>query len=409
MAQGKLDSIADLQVAKPSVSELKERIVALIPELREQAVQVDHDRVISSEMVDKLRDAGYFRVLLPARFGGYEYNYSDLFDLTIEVGKGCGSTAWSCGIIAMHIGVMAGMPIEAQEELWGDGHVSLISGSYAPSAQAEIVDGGYRVSGTWGFASGVDHSDWHVIGARVPAGEPGNAPGMRFMLIPKGDYTIVDNWHTMGLRGTGSKDVVLDNVFVPMHRTIDVAEITAGDTAGARHHVSPHYRLPMLAYAGASMCAAAIGMVSSALEEFLDMARVRTTKGAVAGSGNRFADFPIVQSRIAEASGLLDAAHLLLLRDIGEMETNAAAGKPISADERIRNRRDQALATRLCVQAIEALNACTGGAGIALNNRTQRSWRDINAVSKHISMNWDAVSTLYGMNALGLEPRGAQY
>jgi alkylation response protein AidB-like acyl-CoA dehydrogenase len=392
--------------AIPEAAELTARAAAMRADLRARAQACEDARTVPDETMEALRAAGLFRILQPRRFGGYELDFATLIGVITEVSRGCGSTGWVYMIGAIHQWLAAQFPVEVQAEIWGRDSDTIVSGSYAPSATAKPVPGGYRVSGLWGFASGCDHAGWHVAGVIFPPAEGATKPSAGFVLLPRYDYTIEDNWQTVGLAGTGSKNIRIDDAFVPMHRVLPFELLSTGKAPGAAVHRSSVYRIPFLAAFPACLASTGIGMAEDAIDEFLDMARVRKTKGAVAGAGNAMAEFFQVQSRLAEATAAVDAARLLLLRDVGEVSGLAAAGEPVSIAMRIRNRRDHGFAARLAAQATEAVYSCCGGAGLFLSNRIQRAWRDANAVSKHVSLNWDAVSSMYGQHALGLEPRG---
>jgi alkylation response protein AidB-like acyl-CoA dehydrogenase len=383
-----------------------QRAEAMLPDLRARAAACEQARSVPAETIAALKQAGLFRILQPRRFGGFELDFGLLIRLVPAIARGCGSTGWVYMIAAIHQWLAAAFSIEAQEEMWGGETDTLVSGSYAPSATARPVPGGFRVTGQWSFASGCDHAGWHVAGVFFPPAAEGARPSAGFVLLPRKDYRIVDTWHTIGLSGTGSKDIAIDDAFVPVHRTVTFDALSTGTAPGTKAHANSLYRIPFLAAFPACLAATAVGIAEDALDEFLDMARARTTRGAVAGGGNAMAQFHTVQSRLAEATAAMDAARLLLARCIDEAAAAAAAGETVSVALRIRNRRDHAFATRLCAQAVEALHACTGGAGLFRAGRIQRAWRDSNAVSKHIALNWDAVSAMYGQHALGLEPKG---
>lgn len=390
----------------PDADALVARAAALRPLLRERASDTEQARMVLPEVMEKLRSEGLFRIIQPRRFGGYELDFPTLMRCVWEVSRGCGSTGWVYMIGAIHQWLIAEFPIEAQQEIWGNGPDVIISGSYAPSATAKPVPGGYRVSGQWGFASGCDHAGWHVAGVIFPPTEEGGKPSAGFVLLPRSDYRIVDNWHTVGLAGTGSKDIAIADAFVPMHRVLPFPLLSTGKAPGAAAHRNSLYRIPFLAAFPACLASTGIGMAEDAIDAFLDMATVRKTKGAVAGAGNAMAEFFQVQSRLAEATASVDAAKLLLMRDVNEVSALAESGETVSVAMRIRNRRDHAFAARLAAQAVEAVYSCCGGIGLHLSNRVQRTWRDTNAVAKHVSLNWDAVSSMYGQHALGLEPKG---
>ena len=230
--------------------------------------------------------------------------------------------------------------------------------------------------------------------------------GRGFLLLPRRDFRIDDNWHTVGLCGTGSKNIVIEEALVPEPRVVTFAALSSGAAPGTTVNPNPIYRIPLMAIIPMAIATPALGIAQDALDDFLEMARDRKTKGAVAGSGSKMAEFATLQSRVAEAAGLIDAARLLLLRDVDEVTAIAASGAAVDVDRRIRNRRDHALAVKFCVEAVNGLYASTGASGLFLENRLQRAWRDINSIAKHIGVNWDAVSAMCGQHALGLEPKG---
>ena len=241
---------------------------------------------------------------------------------------------------------------------------------------------------------------------RFPPRKSGGAPSANFLLLPRSDYTIVDDWYAHGLAATGSKSIIVDDVFVPAHRALSFAAFRSGQGPGTALYSAPLYRAPLLTFFAGGLAATSIGMAEGALHELTEYARVRKTRGALVGGGTPLAEFAAVQSRVAEAAGLIGAADRLIAHDIDELLADLNAGRPISVAMRIRCRLNHALLVRFCVQAADAIYACTGGEGLYLSNRIQRHWRDIHAVAKHVSFNWDAVSTMFGQYALGLEPRG---
>jgi resorcinol 4-hydroxylase (FADH2) len=384
---------------------LVERAAALGRTFRDRASETERQRQVSEKSIRELTEAGLFRIVQPARFGGYEYNWDVLIRVIAEVARGCGSTGWVYGLSAGSQWLIACFPPEAQEDVWSGSPDAHVEGVVAPSTMAEHARGGYRISGTWSFGSGCDHADWIYIGAFLP-GTEGGRPTPAFLLVPRTDFRIDDNWFVVGLCGTGSKNVIVEDAFVPLHRVVTFPELSSGTPPGAALHQNPLYQIPFLALLPLCIATPACGIAQDALDAFLELVAGRATKGAMAGGGNRMAEFPTVQIRVAEASGLIDAARLLLLRGAAEAVALAHARKAIDVAFRIRNRRDHALAVRFCVQAVNELYAATGAGGLYLDNRMQRAWRDVNAIAKHISVNWDAVATMYGQHAFELEPRG---
>ena len=373
---------------------------------KERALAVERNCTVPDENVAALRDLGFFKLVQPRAFGGYEYDFDLLVDLGIEIAKACPSTSWVGGLLAAHQWLVASFPAEAQYDVWDDNPDALVCGSYAPATKAAAAPGGYRLTGRWSFASGCDNADWAVCAALLPQANGGTlAPA--FLLVPAKDYTIDDTWHVIGLAGTGSKTLVLDNVFVPGHRVLTFQQTTSGQTPGAQVYAhNPGFSIPMLCNIPSCLASVAVGAASGALDDYLGATRRRITRGAVAGASNRMAEFATVQLRVADAAASADAAREILLRDLRTRARAVREGREITVEDRITSRRGQAYAVSLAIRATEALNASTGGLGLDLSNPVQRAWRDANAVGRHISMNWDAVGTMYGQLALGLEPVG---
>jgi alkylation response protein AidB-like acyl-CoA dehydrogenase len=291
--------------------------------------------------------------------------------------------------------------------VWGANPDALACGSYAPVCKAAGADGGYRLSGRWSFASGCDNAQWALCAALVPSEADDGRLAPVFLLVPAREYTIDDTWNVVGLAGTGSKTLVLTDVFVPAHRVLSFAATTGGQTPGAALYAANRaFSIPMLCNIPSCLASTAVGAATGALEDYLDRTSARVTRGAVAGHNNKMAEFPTIQLRVAEASASADAARELLLRDLRNRAATVRDGRPVTIEDRILSRRGQAFSVSLAIRAIEALNASTGGAGLDLANPVQRAWRDVNAVGRHISMNWDAVGTMYGQMALGLAPQG---
>jgi alkylation response protein AidB-like acyl-CoA dehydrogenase len=343
----------------------------------------------------------------PARYGGYEYGFTAFIDVVSELARGCTSSSWGCSLGAIHQWLVGTFPEEAQDDVWRNDPSAIVCGSYAPATMAEKVDGGYLVQGRWLFASNVDNSQWALLGVQFPAEEKGAPPSAGFLLAPRSEWAIEDNWHVAGQSGTGSKAVVIDKpIFIPQHRKLSFAEASSNCPPGSRVNTNPIYRIPFLSAVPVCLVSPIIGTAQGAVDELIELAGTRVTRGAVAGAGNRLSEFFPVQSRLAEASASVDAARLLLYRDTAQVEQMAAEGRIISVEQRIRNRRDHAFAARLSRDAVEAVFASVGGAGLALDQPIQRMWRDANAISRHISLNWDAVSSMVGQYLLGLEPKG---
>jgi alkylation response protein AidB-like acyl-CoA dehydrogenase len=351
-----------------------------------------------------MRDADLFKIMQPRAFGGYELGYDVFVEAVATIAAGDGSTGWVYSLGAVHQWLIACYPEAAQHDVWDDNPGAIAAVSYAPTGKAVPEQGGFRLSGRWSFASGCDNAQWGILGGMVPLEEGGVRPA--FFLVPRADFTIDDDWHTMGLAGTGSKTIVTDNAFVPTHRIASFADLLTGNGPGRQFNSNPLYRQPMLAVVPQCLVAPALGMARGALQAFKDQAAGRTTRGAVAGGNNKMTEFVTVQMRVAEATASIDAAQLMIHRDLRETFDIANRGDTADVALRMRNRLTHTFATRLLTQAVDAVFLAAGGSALGLKHPVQRFWRDIHAVSSHISLNWDAVSAMYGQHVFGLEPKG---
>jgi alkylation response protein AidB-like acyl-CoA dehydrogenase len=401
-----MTSAAIRRVAPPIPEELVDRARDMVPEIRALAEETERNRTISPDIIAKIRDAELLRTTRPREFDGFEYDAVVALEIALVISAGCASTGWAVNG-ALANGISFGhFPIETQRELWGGGADPFTCACFAPTGTAVPNDGGYVLSGKWSFASGCDHSSWIRLGALITP--PGADPPYEgaFLLLPIEDVEIEDNWFVCGLSGTGSKNIIVRDAFAPKHRVLPFSQTRSGRTPGAQHHKNPLYRLPLLVLGATMLASTAVGAAKGAIEAYLEMTTERKTRGALAGGGFVMAEFATVQLRFAEASAAVEAAEMILMNDLRNAMHKLKSGEEITVTDRIRCRRNQAYATKLALQAVEALNASTGGYGLLLSNPVQRAWRDVNAVARHVSLNWDAVGTMYGQHAFGLEPRG---
>src|SRR5712691_11831445 len=399
------------RLAVPSPDELIERARAMVPEIRALAEETERNRKISPHIIDKFREAELLRTSRPKEFGGFEYDGETALKIALTISAACASTGWAVNGAVSNGRSMSHFPIETQREIWATDDDPFSCACFSSTGPAVPVDGGYLLNGHWSFASGVDHASWAYLGAFItpPDAEapPGKANEGAFFLLPIEDCEIIDNWFVNGLAGTGSKDIAVHDVFVPSRRILLFSDARAGTTPGVRYHQNPIYRMPLLIHGASMLASTAVGAARGALDAYLEMINSgRKTRGALAGGQLPMAEFATIQLRYAEAASNVEAAELILLTDMRTMTQKLYAGGEITVADRIRCRRNQAYVTKLAVQAVEALNAATGGYGLMLSNPVQRAWRDVNAVARHVSLNWDAVGTMYGQHAFGLEPRG---
>jgi 3-hydroxy-9,10-secoandrosta-1,3,5(10)-triene-9,17-dione monooxygenase len=385
----------------PGYDELRARAEALVPVLRERAAEAEELRRVPDATIADLHASGLFRMLQPARVGGSELPYRAVCELPAIVSRGCGSTGWVLSNLASHHWMLAMWPPEAQDEIWGQSPDHLIGSALAlTGGRARKVPGGYRLSGRWGFSSGIDPSAWNMIGAMV---EEGAAKEPRFFLVPAQDYAIIDTWFVTGLTGTGSKDVEVKDAFVPEHRTIAVTAISGGANPGSEVNPAPLYRLPALALFPFIIAGVSLGIAQGAVEQFVAATKRRFSTY----TGRSLADLATLQVRLAEAAALADAAEAMMFRDCDEAMRMVEAGDMPGLEEKARYRRDGAFAASLATKAVDLIFAATGGGAIYVKNPIQRAFRDVHAANAHYILNWDVALSLYGRVALGLPPEVA--
>lgn len=373
------------------------RARAMVPVLKERAGETERLRRLPAQTVRDFRDAGFFRALQPARYGGLELDYGTQTELAVELAQGCASSAWNACITACH-GWMTGMfPEAAQDEVWGGDSGATVSTSFfSVSPGIERVDGGIRLSGRWKFSSGVDHCQWTILAFRQqPPGEEG-PPEEYFALLPLSGCTVEDTWHVTGLSGTGSNDIVVADVFVPDHRILRVMELRGEPTPGSAVNPGYLYRLPLHAVFSFNIAGMAIGTARGAVETVIEGLADRTSITQA-----RIADQQSAQLRVAEAGAEVDAAYALMDRNRAEIVRDGKAGRAPDMDQRVRYRRDNSFAAMLCVRAVDRVFPLLGGQGLADDHPVQRAWRDVHAISHHIALTWDLQGGLQGAVALG--------
>ncbi|MGO4615376.1 3-hydroxy-9,10-secoandrosta-1,3,5(10)-triene-9,17-dione monooxygenase oxygenase subunit [Nocardia sp. 2YAB30] len=368
---------------------LLERVRDLVPNIRERATNTERQRRLPEHTIRELTDAGVFRMLQPRRFGGDESSPVEFFEVIRAIAAACPSTGWVASVFGTHAWQLALFPLEAQHDVWSDNPDALVSTSYVPAGTLTPVDGGFELSGRWGFSSGCDHADWVMVGASAPGVD--GAPGVHLtLLVPRGDYRIDDVWHAVGLSGTGSHDIVIDKAFVPVHRTHD-AELHNAELGGVPADVNALYRLPFTSILPSGVAAPVIGAAQGAYEAYLERMRERAT-----------ATDPFTHVHIARAASEIDAAILQMDRNLSEELRYAEAGEDIPIELRLRARRDQVRGTERAVEAIELLFRISGGRGARTPNVVERHWRDAHAGSLHLANAAERALANFGRGELEL-------
>ncbi|MFD4370302.1 3-hydroxy-9,10-secoandrosta-1,3,5(10)-triene-9,17-dione monooxygenase oxygenase subunit [Streptomyces sp. NPDC058527] len=372
---------------------------ALAPALRARADQAEELRRTPTASIDELAGAGFFRLLRPPAYGGLAAA-PDIFHAAVhEISRACGSTGWATAVLGVHPWYVAQLDPRAQHDVWGDDDSALICSSHAPTGTVTPVDGGYRLAGRWHYAAGAPPPPGAPLGGhRSDAARP--PPDKPPFLVPRTDYRVDDVWDTVGLRGSGSNDLVVDDAFVPAHRTLGYAPVTALRCPGHEVNPEPVYRLPYAALFTTTISTVMVGIAEGAYEHHVTAARANPRLP----HGRRVAEDPFAQVRIARAAGEIDAARLQLTRNTAELYEVARAGREPSRSLRARARRDQALATERAITAVDLLRENAGGSPLRSGGDVlARAWRDLHTGRGQAANDVERALALFGRDAVGLD------
>jgi len=385
-------------VADSGGRDVIEGVRELLPTLRDRAQETEDARAVPTETIKALEGTGFFRLLQPAAFGGFEADPMTFYTAVRSIASACGSTGWVASVLGVHPWHVGLFTPQAQQEVWGTDQATRISSSYAPTGKAVKVDGGHQVSGRWSFSSGCDHATWVLLGQLVTDAD--NRPiDFRTFLLPRADYTIDDVWDTVGLRGTGSNDIVVADVFVPAHRSLSFGDVFKLIVPGQQLNKSPLYRLPYGSVFSYSITTPIIGMATGAYEAHATYMRERVR---VAYAGQKAAQDPHAQVRIAEAAAEIDGAWLALERNMADLMRYARAADEIPVDLRLRVRRDQVRGTGQAIRAVDRLFENSGGRALKAGTPIQRFWRDAHAGRVHAINDPERALSMYGGGEFGL-------
>jgi 3-hydroxy-9,10-secoandrosta-1,3,5(10)-triene-9,17-dione monooxygenase len=362
----------------PTREELIQRARNLAPKLQERSKKAAELRRIPDETIEDFHRLGFFKVVQPERFGGYEMDPSIIFELQLELGRGCASSAWVYGVLNVHSWQLALFAPEAQDEVWGEDSTTLISSSYMPVAQTEWVNGGVKLSGRWSFSSGCDACAWVFLGGLLPA-EEGKPPDMRTFLVPRSDYEIIDNWHVSGLRGSGSKDVAVDGAFVPNHRMHKFSDGFRQQSPGNEINASPVYKYPFGQIHIRSVSTPAVGAALGALDSYIDFMKSKVSQATGGKAKESFANSILA----AEATAVLDREVLTLRRNFDEMAGYLERGEKIPLDRRVHFRHDSARAVRVSTEIVEQLFIACGARAAFEDQPINRHFQDVHAIRLH--------------------------
>ena len=372
-------------------------VTELLPAFAARAQEAEDRRVLSAESVKSLAETGFFRLLQPAAFGGLEADPVTFYTAVRLIASACGSTGWVASVIGVHPWQLALFPPQAQQDVWGADPATRMSSSYAPTGRAKQTDQGHQLKGRWSFSSGCDHATWVLLGGIVTNDE-GQPVDFRTFLLPASDYTIEDVWDTVGLRGTGSNDIVVDGAFVPEYRSLSFTDVTRLACPGQQVNPGPLYRVPFGSVFSYAITTPIIGMATGAYAAHVEYQRGRVRASYV---GQKAAEDPFGQVRIAEAASLLDAAWAALERNMTELMARARAGEKIPLPLRLRVRRDQVTGTGQAIRAVDLLFENSGGRALKMGTPIQRFWRDAHAGRVHAINDPERALSMYGRGEFG--------
>jgi 3-hydroxy-9,10-secoandrosta-1,3,5(10)-triene-9,17-dione monooxygenase len=357
-----------------------------------RAAAAEELRRMPDETIAELRASGLFGVLIPKRFGGSELGFATLIETTAELARGCVSSGWVFGNLVGHYWLLSQFPIEAQAAVHATPGALVSTIFRFGGAAPERVDGGYRVKGgQGGWASGIDHAEWVILGTTPAGGEAS------YMLVPRKDFVIIDDWHTSGMRGTGSKSIQVADAFVPDSNVIRLADVGAGTAPGGAALDIPLYRLPMQVALPLSLVGAPVGAAIAAIEVFGKSNNAKLMALSEPELSAQSATF----ARFGEAAAMVDAAFALIVRDAERVDA-MRGGDDVTPRYKLQAPRDLAYVAQTCRRAVNMLIEASGASTIYNASEIQRIWRDINGVCGHVGFNWDATMTGFGRFELGL-------
>ena len=372
-----------------------ERTLSLWSDVRARGQRADEERRLPGETIEALRANGLFGIATPKKFGGSELGFGTLVEVSATLASACGSTGWVFGVLTGHNWMVSLFPEQAQKEVFADPRTLTATVFRLQGTTVKEKDGYRLTDGRGRFCSGIDYADWVIVGNAVQQADA--APEDRYFLVPKRDVEVIDDWHTVGMRGTCSRSIVIKDTFIPAYRTITSADAMRGTTPGAQlHGASSIYAVPFLVAQPFSLVGAPLGIMAGAIEIFTQSLKKKVAAYTPAQIGEQ----GVTLARLAEAAANSDAARGLVLADAAAVDSHAE----FSRADRTRILRNFAYAARTCRQVVTSLFEATGGSGIYNSSTEQRFWRDGNSCTAHTAFNWGLAATEFARAALDLSP-----
>ena len=382
----------------PEPAELVVRARALIPVLARRSLEQKQRRGILPEIIAEMQAAGFFRVLQPRRWGGYEMDLGTFYDIEMALGEGDMSSGWTYGVLGVVSWFLGVMDDRAAQEVWGHDTTTLICSSTMPAGKATAVDGGFRLAGHWRYASSCEHCGWALLGGMVHV--ENTPPDWRFFLVPRRDYQTVDTWQVAGLQGTGSIDVILNDVFVPAYRTQRLQDNFLLRGAGQALNTSSLYRLPFGQIFVRGVSTAGIGALQAMLAALIDFSRDRVSR-----AGGHSAENPFVQLLCAETAAAVDEMRTTLHRNFATLHDYARRSETPPLELRLQHKFQSSAVIERCTLLASRIFKSTGAAGLSDELPFGRILADLMAARQHISNQYDYYGSNWGAAMFGLESK----
>jgi 3-hydroxy-9,10-secoandrosta-1,3,5(10)-triene-9,17-dione monooxygenase len=379
-----------------------DRVMDLADQIREQADDAEQIGRLTDDTVKVMKSAGLIRLLQTKQYQGFEVHPREFAETVMATAALDPAAGWIVGVVGVHPYQLAYADPKVSAEIWADDVDTWMASPYAPQGVAKPVDGGYIFNGRWQFSSGTDHCDWIILGAMLgdAKGVPLMPPQMLHMILPRKDYEIVeDSWNVVGLRGTGSKDVIVKDAFVPAYRTMDAAKVMDGTAQREADMTEPLYLMPWSTMFPLGISAATIGIAEGALAAHLDYQRAR-----VGATGTAIKDDPYVMYSVGEAAADINAARQELLANVDRIYDMVAAGKEVPFADRAAGRRTQVRAVWRAVSAVDDIFARSGGNAARMDKPLQRYWRDVHVGQMHAIHVPGTVYHASALSSLGIDP-----
>jgi 3-hydroxy-9,10-secoandrosta-1,3,5(10)-triene-9,17-dione monooxygenase len=361
----------------PTSEELVARAAAMVPALRARADEIEKARTVPADVVQMFKEAGFFRILQPKTYGGWEMNPIVFMRVLGELGRGCCASAWIMMILGVHNWEFGMMDDRAAQDVWGADDETIIASSYPPMGDITKVEGGWRIKGRWPTSSGSDHGEWAFIGA-LEKNEKGVPIDRHALLVKREDYEIIDDWFTFGLSGTGSKSLLIKDAFVPDHRAHSMIDYKLDDRP-------VNYLFPFAMVFYSSVSSVIIGYAQGAIDVFVEQMQVRQDNGT--GAATRLS--PYVKDRLANAVTKVRSCRARMEQMMAHSTEIVERRELVSNDDRIHYMLDMARIGRECEEAVLTLYKCTGARGVYSSNPIQRYLRDTLVAANHITQDAD--------------------